>query len=122
MNRIDRGFATAADAAKLVMHSRYRVGAALFKGGRLVSIGFNCRRTHPKQNSIFRWQHAECNCLLGTRKYDLRLCTLFVVRITRRGKFRVSTPCSDCQDILRAAGVRHIYHINRAGERAYLRL
>lgn len=122
MNRIDRGYETARDAAKLVTHSRYRVGAALYRGSRLISIGFNCDKTHPRQNSIFRWQHAECNCLLGTRKLDLRNAVLFVVRVTRRGRIRISKPCDDCQEILRAAGVRHVYYINRAGERDYLRL
>lgn len=113
MNRTQRGLKTAAEAAQLSTHSRYRLGAALFLGRRLISIGWNQNKTHPTQQSIFRWQHAELSCLIGVNKKNLSNATMYVVRIIRNGSYRVSKPCGDCQRILRATGLRKVVYINR---------
>lgn len=124
MSRIDKGFTLATEAAQLAAAERYyRVGAALFLGSRLISIGWNQKKSHPEQMaSPFNWQHAELNCLLGTSKRDLTKSVMYVARVTPGGHLRISKPCADCQRILRAAGVRHVYYINRESNRDYMKL
>lgn len=87
----------------------------MFRGNRLLSIGWNQSKTHPTQHSIFRWQHAELSALIGTRKLDLARATLYVARVTKQGFVRISRPCDDCQRVLRAAGVRHVMYVGRDG-------
>lgn len=122
MNRIQRGIKTAADAAKFATHSRYQVGAAIFVGNKLISIGWNEDKTDPKQRSIFRWRHAETAALVGTRKSDLTKATMYVVRVTKTGMLRIARPCPDCQRILRAAGIRRVVYTNRLGKPEHMRL
>lgn len=122
MSRIDKGFSAAVKAAGFVTHSRYRIGASLFIGKRLVSIGWNQNKTHPKTNSIFRWQHAELNCLVGTSKIDLYKATMFVVRINNKGQYKVSKPCKECMSFIMASGIKKVWFINRASKKELIRL
>lgn len=121
VNRIERGINTAAEIARL-SSSRKRVGAALFVGRRLLSLGFNNRRTNPKQRTLFRWEHAETNCLVGTRRFELCNATLYVVRLGLSGSFALSRPCPDCQRILRAAGIHSVWYTNKDGTPERLRI
>lgn len=122
MNRIERGIRTATEAAKFVTHSRFRVGAAIYLGNRLVSIGWNTDRTNPNAQTIFRWEHAELNALIGTSKYDLTRATIYVVRITQTGMIRMAKPCGDCQRVLRAAGLRRVVYTDNSGKPRKMRL
>lgn len=92
MNRIDRGLHYARKAALLSKHGR-RVGAALFMGNRLVAVGWNSKRTHPKQDTYTNMQHAELNCLIGLHKLDVSKGTLYVVRVLKSGELAMSKPC-----------------------------
>lgn len=122
MNRTERGLKEAVNAAKLSTHSQFRLGAALYLGKRLISIGWNQDKTHPEQRSIFNWQHAELNCLIGTSKTDLSRATMYVARINKGGKLKIGKPCKDCQRILRASGLRRVIYTNRRGKPEELKL
>ena len=122
MNRINRGIQAAADAARLTTHSRYLVGAAIYKGSRLISIGWAQDKTHPKVHSIFRWQHAEMSALVGTKKVDLSSATIYVARIIKSGEYRIAKPCEDCERILRAAGLKNVVYTDRNGQIQKMRL
>lgn len=122
MNRIERGIKAAASAAEFATHSRYQVGAAIYVGSKLISIGWNEDKTDPKQHSIFRWRHAETAALVGTRKTDLNKATMYVARIIKSGGLRIAKPCSDCQRILKAAGIRKVVYTDRKGEPRQMRL
>lgn len=94
----------------------HRVGAALFKGSRLLSIGWNNTKTHPASTTRYNAQHAEFNCLIGQHKIDVCGATLFVVRLTKASNDGVSKPCEHCEKLIRAAGVRKVFYINRKNE------
>lgn len=122
MNRIERGIKAAADAAKFATHSRYQVGAAIYIGSKLISVGWNEDKTDPKQHSIFRWRHAETASLVGTRKTDLTKATIYVARVTKTGLLRIAKPCVDCQRLLKAAGIRKVVYTDRSGKPEQMRL
>lgn len=114
MNRIERGLRAAEEAAAISTQN-FRVGAAIYNGNRLISIGWNSRKTAPDVFSIFRWHHAETAALVGTNKVDLSRSTIYVVRLTKRNLRRMARPCKGCREALRAAGVRRAVFTNRNG-------
>src|SRR5688572_12536858 len=100
---IERGIKYAMKAAQFSeVQGRNKVGAAILKGKTLVSIGWNSDKTHPSSKTRYHAHHAEFSCLIGTRKVDISGATIFVVRITRRGKTGISKPCTECQEVIRA--------------------
>ena len=91
-----------------------RVGAALFKGSRCISIGWNCKKTHPKANTIWS-QHAEFNVFLGFRKEDIIGCDLYIARVTRGERIKTAKPCKDCHPVLEGLGLNKVFYTNNDG-------
>lgn len=114
MNRIERGIRAATDAA-LLSEEKYRVGASIYIGNKLISVGWNSKKTHPDNESIFKWHHAETAALIGTSKRDLSKATIYVVRLTRTNRISISKPCEGCQRMLKAAGITRIVYTDRLG-------
>lgn len=110
---VRKGMQKAIDAACLSDYPTYHVGAALFERRKLVSIGWNTRKTHPACPTFSR--HAEFSVLLGVPKSVVVGATVFVARVTRRGLVRMAKPCETCQVWLRAAGVKKVYFSNHHG-------
>ncbi len=94
----------------------YRVGAAIFNGPRLVSVGWNSKKTHPGMDSRYNWQHAETSALIGTSKLCLVRCVIYVVRLTKGGNLGISKPCKLCQRMLADVGIKKIRYVNREGK------
>lgn len=113
--RHDRGLRTATKAARCSANN-HRVGAALFKGRRLIAVGWNTLKTHPDSETFNQLQHAEFSCLMGQYKYDLVGALLYVVRLTRGGKPGISKPCAPCMDWIRACGLRKVIYLDHNGE------
>lgn len=92
--------------------SKYRVGALIINGTRVVSFGFNRGpKTHPKSNNGWKSIHAEFDAILGLDPDYLLHATIIVVRITRTGKLATSRPCVDCHTLLKNAGVARMYYV-----------
>ena len=117
--QIQRGFDTAFAAALLSNAPRpgVRLGAALFSGPRLLSIGANRWHTHPNSDNneeFNRTLHAEAVALLRRQHYDKPSghLTLFVARRLADGTIGNSRPCVNCLRLCKEAGVRrvHFYH------------
>lgn len=115
MGRVERGIQAAIGAATLSSHRTHRVGAALFLGSRLVSLGFNNHRTNPKQRGFLFREHAETNCLIGTRRWTLDRAILYVARINSFGP-QMARPCPACQTLLKAVGIRRVWYTNVKGK------
>lgn len=112
---IKRGFRYAVKAAYLSDMHTYRVGAALMNKNRVISIGWNSTKTHPKCPTKYS-RHAEFNVFVGVSPLDVSGCTLFVARITKTNRASMAMPCKDCQMFLRALNLRRIFFTNRIGE------
>lgn len=117
MSLIDRGFDTAFAAALLSDAPRagLRMGAALFAGSRLLSVGANLYgRSHPAsvQSEEFTCStHCEHVALLRRQHYDdsgTRL-TLYVARRRSNGSVGNSRPCVNCLKLCRLAGVTRVW-------------
>lgn len=127
-----RGFELAAAAAthSTAPSERTRMGAALFNGSILVSIGFNKYfkshpdlRRHRGDYVPFFNIHAEQAALIKRRHYDGdNNLVMYVWRESADGKAAHSKPCSMCQVLMREAGVRKVRYIDESGKWAEMKL
>jgi deoxycytidylate deaminase len=123
MSQIDRGFDAAFAASELSDAPRagLRMGAALFSGPRLLTLGANLyERSHPKSEyraleNFTRSTHCEHQALLRWQHYDKsKRLTLFVARRRHDGTVGNSRPCKNCMSLCRALGIRKVWFYEHA--------
>jgi len=113
MGRHDRGLRAAIKAAFDSDFTDHKVGAALYKGARLLSVGANYRKSHPESTC---WtQHAEFSTLLGFSAEELSGTTLYVARLTRTNRISFSKPCEYCQRVILKKGLSKVFYTNYDG-------
>ena len=109
------------EAKKLALNNKraYHVVAILKRNKRVVKIGENTSKTHPKfkrQYSDGTWashMHAEMNVLRFAQPGD----ELEVMRFTKKcGKVTMAKPCELCQIEIRKAGISKVRYTNWHGE------
>lgn len=113
---VRRGMKAAEKAAWLSKSPSHRVGAAIFKGTKLVSYGWNSRKSHPRSHTIQKGHHAEFAALMANWKYDLIGATIYVTRLTRGGNIGIAAPCKECRKLIEACGLKRVVFTNREGE------
>ena len=122
MNQVERGMSVALAASLLSDAPRcgLRLGASLFHGSRLLSVGCNRWHTHPASHNtkeFDRTLHAEAVALLRRAHYDVpRRLTLYVARKREDGTLGCSRPCANCMALARLAGVRRVYFYDAEGK------
>jgi tRNA(Arg) A34 adenosine deaminase TadA len=95
--------------AEVAPHSQWRVGAAIVRGGSLLSTGRNRYRNSPSQVDLEGVSyHAEEVAL--RRAGDPEGATIYVARITRTGKLGMARPCKQCQLRLLNSGIRYFVY------------
>ncbi|UUN30908.1 hypothetical protein [Streptomyces sp. FIT100] len=82
---------------------RYRVGAVLAKGGRILAHSSNRYRNAPSTDFHHATFHAEEVLLRRTR--SARGAVVYVARVRRNGAPALARPCPRCQRALAADGV-----------------
>lgn len=104
----------------------HRVCAIIVRGGSILSVGFNQRKTNAfveyytdKVRGAGRAYclstHAEQDAILAIRKkIDLNGCTIYVARLrspeSKYGKVGLSRPCNICQQVLLSYGIKKAYY------------
>jgi len=135
-----RGFDTAAAAAEYSNGRRQgeKMGAALYSGPILVSVGFNIyNKTNPnstqyknEDGSEFSSNiHAEMAALTKRKYYDDRNLTMYIYRSKLLGTVNkytkhhaCSKPCKNCYSLLKFAGVRTVRFIDEQGNPAEMKI
>ena len=117
-----RGF-DAAKAARLYSNGERagrKLGAALFSGSNLISVGFNIfTKTHPsvQYETFDKNVHAEHAAVIKRQHYDNgNNLIIYVYRENAEGKPVCSKPCPSCQVILALANVKRVRYINDKGQ------
>jgi deoxycytidylate deaminase len=98
----------------------YRHAAVLAKGGRILSSGFNSKKTHPHAPARHgaKTIHAEIAALLplgvirrrpGTLE-DVEDFTLYIARTGKTSAPLLSRPCEICWDEIRRLGILRIVY------------
>lgn len=118
----DRFFEIAIKLAEKSTHPQHRFGCALVKKNKVISIGFNQLKTHPKSKSYGNYLHAEIHTLLGVAAEDLRGAVLYVARVRRCGGPGYSRPCEICMHAIQQAGIKTVFFFDELGNRVSMRV
>lgn len=128
-----RNAISAANNSNGVGCGKYRVGAAIYKNSRLISIGWNSKKTDPKCKNTYHFAHAEFHAAIRAirkidPKYDnlrgspLKGYKIYIARIGRSGGLKMSKPCSACQDFLKNIGIKKVCYTNKHEEIGFMEL
>ncbi len=100
--------------------------AFLVKKNKIVKIGWNKNRTHPKTKKLpyhnKKYErvnvniHAELDVLLKSGAEDLRGYEMIVLRVDGTGKLNNSKPCSGCASAIKQVGIPVVYFSDTNGE------
>lgn len=90
-------------------HSNYPMGCVIVKGNRILGVGHNMCRTHPKSPHKFKSIHAEFMAALNAG-YSIDGATVYVFRQFKDGTPAIARPCSDCWKFLHACGVKEVIY------------
>lgn len=95
--------------------NKYRHGAVIVKGGRVISTGINKMKNHP---SVFdddvdlikssAHVHAEIDAI--KKVSDLRGAKIYIARVNKNGQTGLSRPCDKCYKNITAAGITRIIY------------
>lgn len=97
------------------------IGCAIYRGNKLVSIGFNKKKSHPKLANSDRFYslHAEMSALLNA-KQDVSGCTMYVYREFRgNGKPALAKPCTNCMPSIIEAKISRVVYTDNTNELGY---
>ena len=106
-----------------------RIAAAVVRKGKIISYGFNHKKSHPFQakfckNNHAVFFHAEVhaikNALTAVDVNDLSKCELYIVRAKRDKTNKkwisgMSKPCSGCQKCIDLFDLKSVYY-SKEGE------
>lgn len=98
-------------------------GAAIYKGGSLMSVGVNVIKNDPfivGTDAVNPNHHAETMAIRAT-KADLRGAVIYVARINNSGKPMMSRPCKTCREAIALAGIRKIVYTVDGEEEVMIR-
>lgn len=92
------------------MHFKY--GAFIMRRKEIISIGWNQKKTHPKQleyqtNTFKVFLHAEIHAIIRARQSVVD-CDMYIFRQVKSGKLATSTPCNGCVEAMRDAGLNNV--------------
>ena len=98
---------------------KYKVGAAIVKGRKIVSLGHNSHKTSPyiKHNisdtTLVDRLHAEMSCICKSQN-DISGSKIYVGRLSPSG-FKNARPCKLCMSMIREAGIKEVYYSTNDG-------
>jgi deoxycytidylate deaminase len=107
-----RHFATAKKASFKSDHPMHRLGAVVAKGNKVISVGWNKYRTHPKSPHPFKHLHAEIMALFQCGEEEAKGADLYVYREGKDGIPRLSKPCKTCMSVIKKAGIKRVFFTN----------
>lgn len=96
--------------------------AFLIRCGKIVHIGTNSCKSHPKtleydyKNHQLVGLHAELSVCMKSGKEDLRDFKMVVIRFNRNNKMANSKPCCGCQSVIKQFNVGEVWYSNSHGE------
>ena len=107
---------------------RCRHFSFILDGTKIIKIGFNRDKTHPK-NLSYDYKnrrgemmsdqigiHSEMDAIIKLGITDCSGLTLINTRINRNNRLDLSKPCRGCTDLLKRLNFKNIYYVNSSGE------
>jgi len=88
----------------------YQLCALIIKKNRVLSVGYNSKKTHPIMNTKTQQRHAECDAILRCPEGDLRGSDMIVVRARGGGLAGLARPCDTCQAVLKQSDLKQVFY------------
>ena len=106
---------------------KFRIGAVIFKGDRIISSGHNGIRSSSKINNKYKKYenslHAEQAALMGLDWTKVKGYSILVMKLSPTKKILSNAkPCKICQRILTLVGIKNIFYSNEYGEIVKIKL
>lgn len=120
-------FEAAKAVSKLSDFPRIKIGACAVYKHKVISTGFNSKRTSPLQKKYNKYRfavdtnhtcHAEISCLkplMNRKDIDFKHVDLYIFRAYQNGELALSRPCPSCMKLISELGIRNIYYTNYGG-------
>lgn len=120
-------FINRAVGVALTSECRWRHGAVVAKGSRLVAYAPNVHRNNPDLDYPNSSWHAEEAALRALHRStgqaygmgNFKGYTLYVARVNVKNEPGLSRPCAACWDILVYSGITDVYYTNELGTLSY---
>lgn len=101
-------------ARKIALKSdyKYKLGAILMKGGKIINAKCNSAKTHKWATRLYKYgsRHAELNTLINLNYEQTCNSIMYVVRTNKTNHFALSRPCSMCLNASKKMGIKKIYY------------
>jgi len=97
---------------------QYHLAAILRRNGKVVKIGENTSKTHPRftrtyaDGNISSHMHAEMNVLRFSKPGD----ELEVMRFNKSGDYVMAKPCTWCMSHILKSGIKRVKYTNEEGD------
>lgn len=104
---------------------RCRHFSFIVNGSRILKIGFNRSKTHPK-NLLYNYCnrrgesmsteigiHSEMDAVIKFGESDCSGLTIINTRINRNNQFDISKPCAGCMDMLKRLHFKKVFYIDQ---------
>jgi|TARA_R100001594_G_C3988390_1_gene251824 deoxycytidylate deaminase len=100
---------------------RFKMGAVITRGNRVLAHGFNTNKTHPKFGSgEYKKVHAESSAICKCIRQGISLegaC----IWIYRRNEL-LAKPCPCCMELIESVGIKDIYYTDGKGSLSHIKL
>lgn len=116
-------FDLAEQVSTLSSYGRVKIGSVIVRGGKIISVGVNKRKTHPLQHEYNQYRkyklrndflHSEM-CAILNAKCNLRGSEIYVARKDNHGNPAICRPCEACMKALKDRGVSGVYYTTSNG-------
>lgn len=87
-----------------------RIGSVIVLKDKVIALGCNKQKTHPKSPSPFKHIHGEFDAIMKAPKESLAGSSIYVYRITIGNNQGLSKPCKNCLDFIRKCGIVKVYY------------
>lgn len=84
------------------------MGSIITYKGRILGLGFNSCRSHPRANNPYSMLHAEVSAIINARKENFEGCDIFVYRELKDGTPALAKPCQYCYNMIKSLGFKSI--------------
>lgn len=111
-----RYFELCRKVSKFSDHRYHKMGAVIVRKNRIISVGANLVKTHPRSNNRWRTIHAELNAILGIDYRETKGADLYITRSSRISPYLLSKPCDYCQTIIKSVGIYYVHFVDESND------
>ena len=100
---------------------RFKMGAVITRGNRVLAHGYNINKTHPKYGSgEYKTVHAESSAICKCIRQGIKLegASIWVYRRNEQ----LAKPCPCCMELIRSVGIKNVYYTDGKDQLSHIKL